>query len=289
MLNIHHSIKLIPLIATLLLTPCISFALDIIYLKNESVIKGTIVEHNIAAKKYTIKTSDGSLFVFKAEEIIKITKEASVITPHTTPTIVINNTNTNNNQDTLTNNNTLAEYKIQKEPKKWKILLKNVSFSGKKEVYCDSCQWVEGYYKNKQKWQDNGNGSGSFITDSTWVDGYQTSGYHTENIHNDGSGIGISYALGEHVSLAYSSLSTSDNDVTTIDLLFATNTFYTGWNWYIGISRVRASDDSYSATTLGGEYNLKKLTLGLSNTSLNDVEDPHSDVSIGSVYLAMRL
>lgn len=47
---------------------------DVVYLKNGSVIHGTVVEQvpNVSIK---IKTADGNLFVFRIEEVEKITKE----------------------------------------------------------------------------------------------------------------------------------------------------------------------------------------------------------------------
>ena len=54
---------------------------EVIYLKNGSIIKGTIVEQT-PNESYKIKTADGSLFVYKWSEVSKITKE--VIKPTTT-------------------------------------------------------------------------------------------------------------------------------------------------------------------------------------------------------------
>ena len=50
--------------------------LDVVYLKNGSVIKGTIIEQvpNVQIK---IQTKDGNIFVYKFEEIEKMTKEQS--------------------------------------------------------------------------------------------------------------------------------------------------------------------------------------------------------------------
>lgn len=47
---------------------------DVVYLKNGSIIKGTIIEQvpNVSLK---IETRDGSVFVYKIEEIEKMTKE----------------------------------------------------------------------------------------------------------------------------------------------------------------------------------------------------------------------
>jgi len=58
---------------------------DIIYLKNGSRVKGTVIEHipNVGIK---LQTSDGSLFVFKTEEIEKMEKE-SVQNQATTPAV----------------------------------------------------------------------------------------------------------------------------------------------------------------------------------------------------------
>jgi hypothetical protein len=49
---------------------------DVVYLKNGSVIHGTIVEQvpNVSVK---VKTRDGNIFVYKIEEIEKMTKEVS--------------------------------------------------------------------------------------------------------------------------------------------------------------------------------------------------------------------
>lgn len=47
---------------------------DVVYLKNGSIIKGIIIEQvpNISIK---IETSGGSIFVYKMEEIEKLTRE----------------------------------------------------------------------------------------------------------------------------------------------------------------------------------------------------------------------
>lgn len=47
---------------------------EVIYLKNGSIIRGVIIEQ-IPGKSYKIKTKDRNVFVFKAEEVEKITKE----------------------------------------------------------------------------------------------------------------------------------------------------------------------------------------------------------------------
>jgi hypothetical protein len=49
---------------------------DVVYLKNESVIKGMIIEQvpNMSLK---IQTNDGSVFVYKMDQVQKITKELS--------------------------------------------------------------------------------------------------------------------------------------------------------------------------------------------------------------------
>lgn len=50
--------------------------IDVVYLKNGGVIKGMIIEQtpNVQIK---IQTKDGSIFVYKFDEIEKITKEQS--------------------------------------------------------------------------------------------------------------------------------------------------------------------------------------------------------------------
>jgi hypothetical protein len=50
---------------------------DTVYLKNGSIIKGQIVEHTPEVS-YKIRTSDGSIFVFEAGEILKVEFEPAV-------------------------------------------------------------------------------------------------------------------------------------------------------------------------------------------------------------------
>ena len=57
-------------------------AVDVVSLKNGSVIKGTIVEMQLDSI-VKIQTSDGSLFVYKVGEVEKITKEVQVSTATT--------------------------------------------------------------------------------------------------------------------------------------------------------------------------------------------------------------
>ncbi len=50
------------------------FPVDVVYLKNGSMIKGTIIEQD-PALHVKLQTADGSIFVFKIDEIQKITRE----------------------------------------------------------------------------------------------------------------------------------------------------------------------------------------------------------------------
>ncbi len=50
------------------------FPVDVVYLKNGSMIKGTIIEQD-PANYVKLQTADGSIFVFKVAEIQKITRE----------------------------------------------------------------------------------------------------------------------------------------------------------------------------------------------------------------------
>lgn len=69
--------KIICIIAILfagLAVPAQSNARDVVYLKNGSVVKGVIIEQ-IPGVSIKIETADGSIFVYKVEELEKITKE----------------------------------------------------------------------------------------------------------------------------------------------------------------------------------------------------------------------
>lgn len=54
---------------------------ETVYLKNGSVIKGTIVEQ-VPNHSIKIQTADGSIFVYKMEEVEKMTKEATYSDPY---------------------------------------------------------------------------------------------------------------------------------------------------------------------------------------------------------------
>lgn len=47
---------------------------DVVYLKNGSIVRGTLKEH-IIGKELRIETVDGNLWVFQESEVLKITKE----------------------------------------------------------------------------------------------------------------------------------------------------------------------------------------------------------------------
>jgi hypothetical protein len=77
-------IRLLVLAAVVLLsaTALIAQIKDIVYLKNGSVIKGTILEM-IPEKTIKIQTSDGNIFVYKMSEVEKVGKDAAA--PSTEP------------------------------------------------------------------------------------------------------------------------------------------------------------------------------------------------------------
>jgi hypothetical protein len=77
-------IRLILLAAVILLsvTALIAQTKDIVYLKNGSVIKGTILEM-IPEKTIKIQTADGNIFVYNMSEIEKVGKEAAAPAPAT--------------------------------------------------------------------------------------------------------------------------------------------------------------------------------------------------------------
>ncbi|MDO6599890.1 hypothetical protein [Tenacibaculum sp. 1_MG-2023] len=72
---------------------------DVVYLKNGSIIKGTITEMN-PSENLKIKTGDGSLFVYKMSEILKMEKE-EFSSPNVNTNNNINNNNINNNVEGL--------------------------------------------------------------------------------------------------------------------------------------------------------------------------------------------
>jgi hypothetical protein len=57
---------------------------DVVYLKNGSIIRGTIIEQR-PGDSYKIQTGDMSIFVYKVDEIEKITKEAALKTDSSKP------------------------------------------------------------------------------------------------------------------------------------------------------------------------------------------------------------
>lgn len=51
---------------------------DVLYLKNGSVIRGIIIEQ-VPNESLKIQTYDGNIFVYKMEEVLKITKESPIV------------------------------------------------------------------------------------------------------------------------------------------------------------------------------------------------------------------
>jgi len=79
--NMKNTLRLILLSALLILSVTMMVAQtvyrDVVYLKNGSIIKGTIVE-TVPEKSIKIETADGNLFVYNMSDIEKLTKEAVV-------------------------------------------------------------------------------------------------------------------------------------------------------------------------------------------------------------------
>lgn len=73
------NLLLIGLLAFPFLSHGQSNLIDVVYLKNGSIIKGVITEQ-VPGKAIKLQTADGSLFVFEAEEILKMTREANSTT-----------------------------------------------------------------------------------------------------------------------------------------------------------------------------------------------------------------
>ncbi len=49
---------------------------DVVYLKNDAIIKGTIIEHDLTETgRIKIQTADGSVLVYPSSEVLKIVKE----------------------------------------------------------------------------------------------------------------------------------------------------------------------------------------------------------------------
>ncbi len=52
---------------------------EVVYLKNGSMIRGTVIEQ-IVGQSLKIQTADGSIFVYRMDEVEKITKESPIQT-----------------------------------------------------------------------------------------------------------------------------------------------------------------------------------------------------------------
>lgn len=78
--NLQFTMKNIITVTILLMISAVSLiaqkSKDLLYLKNGSLIKGTLFE--IAEEQYKIKASDGSIFIFPAADVEKFTKEAQL-------------------------------------------------------------------------------------------------------------------------------------------------------------------------------------------------------------------
>jgi len=85
---VKNYIRLILLAAIIILsvTVLIAQTKDIVYLKNGSVIKGSILEM-IPDKTIKIQTADGNIFVYNMSEVEKIGKDTAAPAPETKPAI----------------------------------------------------------------------------------------------------------------------------------------------------------------------------------------------------------
>jgi hypothetical protein len=85
---VKNYIRLILLSAIIILsvTVLIAQTKDIVYLKNGSVIKGSILEM-IPDKTIKIQTADGNIFVYNMSEVEKIGKDTAAPAPETKPAI----------------------------------------------------------------------------------------------------------------------------------------------------------------------------------------------------------
>jgi len=80
---LKHTFYLLIIVILFIATPFISVAqsdlIDVVYLKNGSIIKGIITEQ-VPGTAVKIQTADGSLFVFEYDEITKMTREPKLAT-----------------------------------------------------------------------------------------------------------------------------------------------------------------------------------------------------------------
>lgn len=78
-----HFFYLLIVVILFIATPFLSVAqsdlIDVVYLKNGSIIKGIITEQ-VPGTAVKIQTADGSLFVFEYDEITKMTREPKLAT-----------------------------------------------------------------------------------------------------------------------------------------------------------------------------------------------------------------
>lgn len=61
---------------------------DVIYKKDGSILRGTLIEQDFENKRYKIQLTGGSVFVIEQTDVIKITKEVPIThkqTPATQP------------------------------------------------------------------------------------------------------------------------------------------------------------------------------------------------------------
>ncbi len=75
-----HNVRILPLILLLVICPSTfgKTLQDVIYLKNESIIRGVIIEHLLENDRYKIQLTNGEVFSFEKRNIIKIKKEIRV-------------------------------------------------------------------------------------------------------------------------------------------------------------------------------------------------------------------
>lgn len=246
---------------------------DVIYKKDGSVLRGSIIEQNFESGIYKIEIEGGSVFVIQKEEVSKITKEAR---KKPAPTV------TSNNPTPI-----VSQPYVEPESNQYYSIIDGVFFLGS---------------ANRTSVQTS-----TFYETEYVFSGFNFAGQHNFNQHfalyadinytNLSEGTRL-YSSGYEQPLSSNELKSATQSSVQLSLLLSTN-HYKGWQFYTGIGKfserinIETGEESETFTGevyqlgMGYSWDICQLLLRVSILD-SDYPEEYTDNTIGNLQLGFN-
>ncbi|GAA6134127.1 hypothetical protein NBRC116188_09160 [Oceaniserpentilla sp. 4NH20-0058] len=246
---------------------------DVIYKKDGSILRGSIIEQNFESGIYKIEIEGGSVFVIKQEDVTKITKETS---KEPAPTVSQNNPTP-----------TVSSPYVEPEANQYDNVIDGVFFLGS---------------ANRT----------SVETSTYYETQYEFSGFNFAGQHNFNQHIALytdinytnlskgtrSYSSGYERALSKNELKDATQSSVQLSLLLSTN-HYRGWQFYTGVGKfseriiIETGEDSETFSgevyQLGMGYSWHTCQLLLRASILDsDYPEQYTNNTIGNLQLGFN-